>query len=87
MRKAKTKKAYREYLDEIRNEISLEEFEKQFGYMVSKERNTAASIRGLRNAYLEDRIGRFIEKYDPVRFEVGFNEWKLENRQLWDGHR
>lgn len=59
----KTKKAYEEYLN---NNSHFDSDEYIIG---GKKRETY---------YWSNRYGTALRKYDPIAFEVGYNEWRKE---------
>jgi hypothetical protein len=69
----KTKKKYEEYLNEVG--ATFESCE----YMTNPRRSGKVIKKGsLRNLLNDERYGYVMRKYDPIAFEVGFNEWKDE---------
>ena len=58
----KTKKQYEQYLNEIGNEMSLDELRARYCI------GTHTPNRDL---------GTFLRRYDPIQFEVGFNEFEV----------
>lgn len=57
----KTKQAYEEYLNEVGEDMSLEDLQARYN---------------LGNHVIRNHdLGTFLRKYDPIQFEVGYNEW------------
>lgn len=60
--KRKSKKQYEEYLNELSPSYSDDE-------------NWIISGKDRRSCYYPGRWGTAIRKFDPIAFEVGYNEW------------
>lgn len=67
----KTKKSYEEFLNEIG--CSYEDCE----YLTNKTRKKHLSARSLKFYLFEKRYGTVLRRYDPIAFQVGYNEYKL----------
>ena len=73
----KTKKAYEQYLNEYYSEMSVEHAQEELGYITSNLRYGSILTMDKLIQRIEDgKAGAVIREYDPIRFEVGFNEWK-----------
>jgi len=68
----KTKKAYTDYLNDLFADIySAEEAYEQFCYF--KNGKIARSV--IYSAHANHILGVLLRKNDPIRFNLGFNEW------------
>ena len=68
----RTKKKYEDYLNEIG--AKFEDCE----YMAEARRGgKVIKLNSIRNLLNDGRYGYLLRKYDPIAFELGFNEWVL----------
>ena len=57
----KTKQAYEEYLNEVGEDMTLDDLQQRYN---------------IGNHIIHNHdLGTFLRKYDPIQFEVGYNEW------------
>ena len=73
----KSKIAYEHYLDQFYkqwpNEINIEEFD----YLTSPLRGSETVARNvLKRNIMAGKVGYVIRKHDPIRFSMGYNDWK-----------
>jgi len=69
--KKKTRKDYELYLNELG--CSYENCE----YLTNKNRNGGyLKPQSLKTSLSEGKYGTVLRKYDPIAFNVGFNEWE-----------
>ena len=75
-----SKKQYEEYLNDVFNEMGWNDTWDDLIYLTSKLRgNLICSQVVISNAYHNRKIGKLLRKYDSVRFETGYNDWKKKN--------
>jgi len=74
MKKRKTKAEYQKYLNYYYADVSTTVFE-QLHYLTSKLRTNRISVNNLNKKIEECRCGEVLRKYDPIAFNVGFNDW------------
>lgn len=68
----KTKKAYETYLNDLyADTMGVSDFIDQFIYFKSGKIETSKLI----DIYTARKGGAAIRRYDPIAFQVGFNEW------------
>lgn len=77
--KKTTKKAYEEHLNNLYSEMSYEDAYNQFEYLFNKKRKLALSINRFQRYYYADMMGYMLRKYDPIAFNVGYNEFSRTN--------
>jgi hypothetical protein len=65
----KTKKSYEQYLNEIG--CTYENCE----YLTNKDRKKYLKPRSLKLYLSENRYGTVLRKYDPIAFEVGYDDY------------
>lgn len=76
--KRKTKKEYEQYLNEYYGDMDFETTREELIYMTVKSRAGGhISSPTLNLRIRQKKCGQVIRKYDPIAFNVGFNEWKL----------
>ena len=61
---SKTKQAYEEYLNEVGENMTLDALQQRYNLGTHVIRN--------------HELGTFLRKYDPIQFEVGFEEWEAK---------
>lgn len=74
----KTKKEYEKFLNQMYADCySEEQIVNALEYMTNKSRTTGTTtIKNIRSSHQNHIIGSLLRKYDPLAFEVGYNEWK-----------
>lgn len=72
----KTKKAYTEYLSNYYSDFALQQAKDALIYLTSKNRVKYTTESKLTKAWSNFTLGEIIRKYDPIAFNVGFNEWR-----------
>lgn len=73
----KTKKAYEQYLNEYYSEMSVEHVQELLAYIVSDLRHGSILTEQKLIQRIEDgKAGTVVRVYDPIGFEVGYNDWK-----------
>ena len=60
----RTKRAYEEYLNEVGQDMTLDQLDERYSL-------------GSHRIHNHD-LGTFLRRYDPIQFEVGYNEWRQE---------
>ena len=77
-RMSKTKEDYVAVLDEQYSDFKATVHE--FASLTNKDRGRGNYISMERLAInaMNKTMGKIIQKFDPVRFEVGYNEWKKQ---------
>lgn len=76
--KKTTKKAYEEYLNNLYSEMNYEDAYNQFEYLFNKKRELPLSINRFQRYFHADMMGYMLHKYDPITFNVGYNEFSLK---------
>lgn len=77
--KKTTKKAYEEYLNNLYSEMNYEDAYNQFEYLFNKKRELPLSINRFQRYFHADMMGYMFRKYDPIAFNVGYNEFLQTN--------
>ena len=74
----KTKDEYVVVLDEQYNDFKTTVH--KFAYLTNKDRGRGNYISMERLALnaMNKTMGKIIQKFDPIRFEVGYKEWKKQ---------
>ena len=77
-RMSKSKEDYVVVLDEQYSDFKATVHE--FAYLTNKDKGRGKYISMERLALnaMNKTMGKIIQKFDPVRFEVGYNEWKKQ---------
>lgn len=72
----KSKNAYEQYLNQFYSDIATQDVAYTFAYLNNRSRGVKLSIRSLWNAIHLEKVGMMIKKYDSIRFNIGYNDWK-----------
>ena len=77
-RMSKSKEDYVVVLDEQYSDFKATVHE--FAYLTNKDkgRGNYISMERLALNAMNKTMGKIIQKFDPIRFEVGYNEWKKQ---------
>ena len=72
----KTRKQYEQYLNaSYADSFSSSQAEDHFEYLASRSRVKRTNIKRINEAYQNHELGSLLRKFDPIAFNVGFNEW------------
>lgn len=75
MKMNKTKKDYENYLNSVYAEMDKEEVMDKLSYLTNPMKVKKTSLVHLCNSYDRESIGTLLRRLDPMRFELGYNEW------------
>lgn len=75
--KNKTKKEYERHLNDVYSETCYDYVTALdvFDYITVRSRGTHTTRENIIKHYNNQKLGSLLRKYDPIAFNVGFNEW------------
>lgn len=76
MKKNKTKSDYEKHLNDLyADSFGMEQAIEQFIYLTSDKRGERTTKSNIISCYVNHQLGTLLRRYDPIAFNVGFNEW------------
>lgn len=72
----KTKKDYEKHLNMYYSEFPLKKTKDALIYLTVPARGKHITEKQLQKAWSNFTLGKIVRKYDPIAFNVGFNEWQ-----------
>lgn len=75
--KRKTKKNFEIHLNQLYADLyTQEQALDNFLYLANRSRVNCTTSNGINAAFANHTLGTLLRKYDPIAFNVQYNEWK-----------
>lgn len=73
----RTKKAFEAHLNELyADAYSQQQALDNFIYLANNSRHKSTTSERINEAYANRTLGSLLRAYDPIAFNVAFNDWK-----------